>query len=28
LKILPKSSDGLYIVLKGECKVVNPVDKE
>lgn len=25
---LPQDTDGIYIVLRGECKVVNPVDKE
>ncbi len=25
---LPTDTDGIYIVIRGECKVVNPVDKE
>jgi hypothetical protein len=25
---LPTDADGIYIVVRGECKVVNPVDKE
>lgn len=25
---LPMDTDGIYIVIRGECKVVNPVDKE
>ena len=25
---LPADTDGVYIVLRGQCKIVNPVDKD